>query len=168
MDYHIRDMLGSDIEAKGFVHWKSWHETYKGLIDTRYLEEHVTLERRIRAAHRQGTANTLVALVDGKVVGFCTYDVSQDGDLENCGEIGAFYVLQAFQKQKIGYALMQEALKRLQSFDRVAVWVLASNENAIRFYKKVGFAKDGITKELNLGSTVYEKRMILDRTKASL
>lgn len=163
MKFIIRDMLESDIEAKGFVHWKSWQETYQGLLDSNYLKEHVTLERRIRAAYRQGIAKTLIAEVDGKVVGFCAYDASQDHDLYNCGEIGAIYVLQAYQKQKIGYALLQEALKRLQQYGRIAVWVLASNENAIHFYQKVGFMDDGGTKELNLGTTVYEKRMILER-----
>lgn len=33
-----------DINGKGYVHWKSWHETYTGLVDPAYMEK-TTLEK---------------------------------------------------------------------------------------------------------------------------
>lgn len=40
-----------DINGKGYVHWKSWHETYTGLVDPAYMEK-TTLEKCIDMAHR--------------------------------------------------------------------------------------------------------------------
>ena len=38
MNYIIKPMQTADeIDGKGYVHYKSWHETYAGLIDAEYL-----------------------------------------------------------------------------------------------------------------------------------
>ena len=29
---------GEEMDGKGYVHYKSWHETYEGLVDPGYLE----------------------------------------------------------------------------------------------------------------------------------
>jgi ribosomal protein S18 acetylase RimI-like enzyme len=50
----------------------------------------------------------------------------------------AIYVLKKYQKKGIGYALMQESLKRVTK-SKVILFVLKGNDNAINFYKKIGF-----------------------------
>lgn len=104
-----------------------------------------------------------MAIVEDKVVGFCGCGKSQSKDMENCGEVFALYVLKEYQNKKIGYALMQEALKRLVEFPEIVLWVLRGNEKAINFYKKVGFAFEGTTQEINLGSVSVEERMVLHK-----
>lgn len=47
----ITMMTSEDIDGKGYVHWKTWHETYSGLIDPMYMGQ-VTLESCIEMAHR--------------------------------------------------------------------------------------------------------------------
>ena len=48
----IKKMESEDeINGKGYVHYKSWHETYTGLIDADYLERQ-TLEKCIATAHK--------------------------------------------------------------------------------------------------------------------
>ena len=42
----------AEINGKGYVHYKSWHETYTGLIDADYLERQ-TLEKCIATAHKR-------------------------------------------------------------------------------------------------------------------
>ena len=54
-----------EINGKGYVHYKSWHETYAGLIDASCLEA-VTLEKCVATAHKW-PGNILVAK-DGEQV----------------------------------------------------------------------------------------------------
>lgn len=72
--FEIRDMNENDYEQKGYVHFQSWKETYKGLMDDRYLENH-TLEKCIQIAKKY-PENTLVANCEQKVVGFAAYTVN--------------------------------------------------------------------------------------------
>lgn len=52
-EYIIKKMESEDeINGKGYVHYKSWHETYTGLIDMGYLERH-TLEKCTAIAHKR-------------------------------------------------------------------------------------------------------------------
>ena len=41
----IKDMTEAEMDGKAYVHWKSWQETYRGLVPDRYLDEKITLER---------------------------------------------------------------------------------------------------------------------------
>lgn len=162
MEIIIKDMTENEIEGKAFVHWKSWQESYKGIVDDNYLKEKVTLEACKEMAYKWPD-NLIVAMDGSKTVGFCGYGKSENSDLKDCGEIFALYVLKEYQNQKVGYTLMQEALRRLEKFPNIAVWVLTGNEKAINFYKRVGFAFDGVTQKIVLGTPNSEERMILHR-----
>ena len=63
-----------DINGKGNVHWKSWHETYPGLVDPAYMKK-MTLEKCIDIAHRW-LQNLIVAKDGDKVIGFVGYGAS--------------------------------------------------------------------------------------------
>lgn len=158
MDDFIIVPMTTDAEAeeKGYVHWKSWHETYRGLMPDHVVENH-SLERSIESARRK-PENTLVLKVDGRVVGFIRYGDNGDGDLENAGEVSSLYVLQEYQGQKLGYALMNAAVAQLSGKSAVALWVLKGNEKAIRFYKRYGFHLDGTEDTVYYGTIL---RMVL-------
>ena len=50
--YLIKTMEGEEeINGKGYVHYKSWHETYTGLIDADYMKD-ITLEKCTGTVHR--------------------------------------------------------------------------------------------------------------------
>lgn len=151
----------AEIEGKGYVHWKAWQEAYTGLIGQSFWEGW-SLERCVQRAYGR-PGNTLVAKDGEKVIGFVSYGSYRWEDLPGAGEVGAIYILQEYYGQKIGYALMQETLKCLARYDRIALWVLKGNERAIRFYEKCGFRFDGGEKADNLGKPVTELRMVLNR-----
>ena len=158
----IKKMESEDeINGKGYVHYKSWHETYTGLIDSDYLERQ-TLEKCIATAHRCPD-NILVAKDGDKVVGFVGYGAYRDDALPACGEVFAIYVLAAYHGQRVGYELMKAAIEKLSAYKKVAVWVLKGNERAIRFYKRFGFRFDGTEAEIMLGTPNTELRMIFER-----
>lgn len=148
-----------EIRGKAYVHWKSWQESYAGLVDADYLRR-LTLEGCEERAFRWRT-DTWVAKLDGQVVGFacCGPDREHPGD----GEVYAIYVLEAFQKQQIGWRLMRLCLDELGGCARIFVWVLAGNDKAIRFYERVGFRRDGGEKTLTLGTPVKVVRMALEQ-----
>lgn len=54
--------------------------------------------------------------------------------------------------------MIEFALEQLvtEKYSKVGLWVLNTNENAINFYKKMGFSDTGIFKEENLGEVVTE------------
>lgn len=163
MRLQIEAMKPEDMDGKAYVHWKCWQETYAGLIDPGYLKGQITLAFCQDIA-RKWPDSILVAKLDGTVVGFVGYGPCRDPALSHMGEIYSIYVLRACQKQKIGYALMNAAFERLHTFSDIAVWVLQGNEPAIRFYERYGFAFDGISQEIDLGTPSMELRMIYHRS----
>ena len=151
----------SEILGKAYVHWKTWQEAYADLIPADYLER-FTLDR-CEAIARKWPDNLLVAKDGERVVGFCGYGAYRDDSLPDTGEIFALYVLSEYRGSGVGAMLMGEALKRLDRFPSVALWVLRDNGRAIRFYEKQGFVPDGTEQTVSLGAPLWEIRMIRSR-----
>ena len=160
MDIFIKPMETDDeIRGKAYVHWKSWQESYRGIVDDGYLDR-MTLAQTEEKAFRWRD-NILVAKDGERVVGFVGYGPAS-GE-EGTGEIFALYVLEEYQRRGIGYALMREALSRLEGCRVVVLWALKENDKAIRFYERVGFLPDGGEKEITLGAPVKGIRMTMER-----
>ena len=160
MDILIKPMETEDeIRGKAYVHWKSWQESYRGIVDDGYLDR-MTVSRCEEMASRY-PENTLVAKDGARVIGFaCAGAVNGEID---AGEVYALYVLEEYQKRGVGYALMREALSRLGGCRIVYLWAFKDNTKALRFYERVGFRQDGTEKELVLGSPVKGIRMAMER-----
>ncbi|MBQ6465173.1 MAG: GNAT family N-acetyltransferase [Oscillospiraceae bacterium] len=162
MSVQIKPMETEDeIRGKAFVHWKSWQESYPGIVDAGYLSR-LTLETCEEIAFRF-PENTLVAKDGGRVIGFAGAGAyrREDGADTGEGEVYAIYVLEQYQKRGVGYALMRRALELLAGCRVAYVWVLAENAKAVSFYERVGFRADGAEKELVLGAPVRVKRMAM-------
>lgn len=160
---YIIKAMGSEeeIEGKGYVHYKSWHETYKDLIDAGYMES-FTLEKCITTAHKWPD-NIIVAKDGDQVIGFVGYGAYRDSTLPEHGEIFSLYVLEKYHGRRVGYELMNAAFEKLAAYKRIAVWVLKGNDRAIRFYERYGFRFDGTEAEIMLGTPSTELRMIRER-----
>ena len=150
----------SEIRGKAFVHWRSWHEAYSGIVDRTYLDA-LTLDKCVEIAFRW-RENVLIAIDEGKIVGFAGYGNCTDEDLPNAGELFALYVLPEYYGTGVGRRLTDEALANLNQ-TTISVTVLKNNRRAIRFYEKYGFKPDGIEKTVKLGSPVPVIRMILSK-----
>lgn len=162
MGISIIPMITSeDMDGKGYVHWKSWHETYPNLIDTEFMRT-ITLEKCQQIAHRW-TDNIIVAKDGHKVIGFVAYGLYRDDMLTDYGEVFAIYVLADYYGQKVGYELMNAAFEKLAGYKKIAVWVLKGNDRAIKFYERYGFRFDGTEKEVKLGTPNTELRMVYTR-----
>ena len=160
MSIIIKKMETDDeIRGKAFVHWKSWHEAYPGLVKPEYLEA-FTLEKCVEKAYRWKD-NFFVAKHDGRVIGFIGYG-DRGEEAPDTGEIFALYVLSEYYGKGVAQQLMKTGLEQLNHYSRICLWVLKENKRAIRFYQKCGFVPDG--EELvspNIGAA--EIRMMLAR-----
>ena len=85
---------------------------------------------------------------DGVVKGFLHYG----GD-----EVRRLYVEPVLHSQGIGAALLEYAVRELGV---IHLWALEKNERAIAFYRSRGFAFDGASQTLTLGSQVTDLRMV--------
>lgn len=150
-----------EIEGKAYVHWKSWHEAYTGLVAPDFLAGH-TLEKCTKTAY-QWPDRLLVAKDDGRVIGFAGYGAYRDESMPQTGELYALYILREYYGTGVGRALLDAALERLAGYPRVVLWVLKGNARAIRFYEKCGFGFDGAGQTIRLGQENTELRMVLER-----
>ncbi len=158
MSIEIKKMESDEeIRGKAYVHWKSWQEAYKGIVDQNYLDS-LTLEKCEEIAFKWPD-NLIVAKEGDRVVGFVGYGKYHDEELIETGEIFAIYILEEYYGTGVGKALMQAGLDELD-YPAVALWVLKGNKRAIRFYEKCGFCLDGREEEIKLGSPIVEVRMI--------
>lgn len=163
MEFYLREGRAEDAEAMGCVHYTSWKETYEGLIPKEFYDN-LKLENYIKRA-RQYYRNAILAVVDNQIVGFVMYleDANDISSIKPASEITALYVLKQYQKKGIGHALMQEAYKRVTK-NKIVLFVLESNEQAIRFYKNLGFVFTGhkIIQPVP-GGELVEVEMVLER-----
>jgi RimJ/RimL family protein N-acetyltransferase len=158
MNIELKKMETDDeIRGKAYVHWKSWHEAYPGLVDQGYLDA-MTLEKCEKMAY-SWPDNLIVAKDNGRVIGFVGYGDRGD-EAPNTGEIFALYVLAEYYGKGVAQQLMKAGLQQLTNYPQVCLWVLKENKRAIRFYEKCGFVPTG--EELissNIGAA--EIRMVL-------
>ncbi|MFS8640077.1 MAG: GNAT family N-acetyltransferase [Symbiobacteriaceae bacterium] len=143
----IRNARPGDAPAIARVQVATWRSTYRGIIPDEYLD---TMEEEPRAAwwrdviaRDSGASDQAFIVVadDGErgVVGFAAGGPERTGDPQFRGELGAIYILEAYQRRGIGRRLVREVARRLleRGFDSMLVWVLA--ENPFRaFYEALG------------------------------
>lgn len=157
MNLTIRDSRPEDADGKGYVHYTSWQETYPGLVDPEYLSR-MRLERCQDLA-RRWPERTIVAELEGKIVGFSCYGVNFSGQQEVFG----LYLLKEAQGLGIGRRLMDAAMQKLDADQPIYLWVLKGNEHAIGFYEHYGFRLNGTEQEILLGTPNTELRMVFCR-----
>ena len=109
MSIEIKKMESDEeIRGKAYVHWKSWQEAYKGMVDQNYLDS-LTLEKCEEMAFKWPD-NLIVAKEGDRVVGFVGYGKYHDEELIETGEIFAIYILEEYYGTGVGKALMQVGL----------------------------------------------------------
>lgn len=95
-------------------------------------------ERGFEREFTNPDATTLIAERDGEVIGYA--------NLWNiCGEVtlNNIAVIRTERSNGAGTQLMREAFLRFSGCDFITLEVRASNEGAIRFYKRFGFVQVG-------------------------
>ena len=112
-----------------------------------YVTEKLTKEKLLAELNCVDSAFYFVK-VDSEIAGYLklNFNEAQSELKEAQGlEIERIYVLQAFQGQKLGLFLIDQAIELAKSQGKAYVWlgVWEHNEKAIQFYQKRGFVQFG-------------------------
>lgn len=156
----VRPAGPEDADGVVRVQIRTWQTAYAGIMPGSVLAhlddewQRRTQVVRERLAAGSAPFSTLVAVDDGRVVGFATYgpyrrqeEDAGPGPLDpTVGEVLAIYVEQAYQGRGAGRALMDRAVAalRAQGLETVRLWVLEENAPARRFYERYGYVADGV------------------------
>ena len=141
-DIEIVPVTSENAADAGNIIYTSWGETYRGLMPDEVLDGR-QLDKCVERA-RENCQNYRLALVNGEAAGtvvflpetrdFCTH--------RSGGEVVALYVLKKFQQLGLGRALLETAIENVGR-DGLTLFVLKGNENAVAFYKRMGFEFTG-------------------------
>jgi GNAT superfamily N-acetyltransferase len=128
----------ADRDARIDVVRRAWHGAYASLLTHEEIDAVFDGSTTIRGewlARRTGAAGTLVATVDGTVVGLVGLGLMEPG----CGEVAALFVVPEHQGAGIGGRLWDAGLAvfRHRGLSRAEVWTMAAAE-ARGFYEHKG------------------------------
>jgi GNAT superfamily N-acetyltransferase len=150
----IRPARVDDAAQIADLHVRSWQAAYRGLIPQDYLDAldpaaRVDPRRRSLQELDLPRSGTLVAVEDGRVVGFTHIGPTRDEDeSDTTSEVRAIYTSPDVWGKGHGRGLMSAALGELAlaGYRQATLWVLDSNVRARRFYEAAGFRPDGAVK----------------------
>ena len=131
----IRPAIAADFEAIAAVQTESWQDTYRNNLPEEYLcgpivddlKDHwskLTIE----------TKDVVLVADDNGVVGFIAIWCRPDPYIDN------LHVKPSHRSMGLGALLMKSAARKLiqQGHKTAYLWVVESNERAIRFYTRLG------------------------------
>ena len=137
----IRKVKYKDIEQIVDIDIKDWKIMYRGIIDDNILKNLDRNKKIEKYKKRYETEKIIVAENNGTVLGFCWYDDNIENE-KNGGdsEIVAIYVDCDKLGNGIGKKMMEYVMKELKNKGKrkMILWCLEENENARKFYEKMG------------------------------
>lgn len=158
----LRRAALADADELAAVHVTAWEEAYRGRMPDAVLDT-MSIDGRARVwrhslADPQSPLTSVVALRDGRIVGFAMIGPNRDdGASPDDLELYALYVLASEYGRGTGQALCDAVLG-----DRAAsLWVLEDNPRAQGFYRRNGFRPDGEVRiDERPGGDLREIRMV--------
>ena len=120
---------------------KDWKKEYRGIIDDEILDNLNRNEKIKKWREHYTVGNVIVAEENGVVLGYCKYDdnvVSKNTDIDS--EIIAIYVDCDKLGRGVGRKLVEYVMNDLRNKNKskMIIWCLEKNENARKFYEKMG------------------------------
>ncbi|MEI6649091.1 MAG: GNAT family N-acetyltransferase [Actinomycetes bacterium] len=135
------------------IHVKTWQSAYLGMIPDSYLQN-LDVDQRARnwvqilESSIEGN-QTIVAEIDGAIVGFIGVGPSREPTSFNLGEVHAIYVDPNNQNFGVGSNLLKEGIRILkdQEFRGAMLWVLDQNSQTRTWYESRGWKSNGKSKK---------------------
>ena len=137
----IRKVKYGDIEQIVDINIKDWKKVYKGIIDDEILDNLNREEKIKKWREHYNIGNVIVAEENGTILGYCRYDdnaIYENTDIDS--EIIAIYVDCDKLGNGIGRTLIEYVKKDLRNKNKtkMVIWCLEKNQNARKFYEKMG------------------------------
>lgn len=150
----IRPASPADADAIARVHISSWKSAYARVLPAEYLDSLDPSERATEWAEvlSAGSATTLVAEANGRILGFASYGASRDEDAEDGDlELYAIYLDLEAWGRGVARELIRTILADVPAGVPMSLWVLEQNERARHFYRRHGFQADGVDRIDEIG-----------------
>lgn len=158
-DYTIRKNLYKDQDQMARIKVDGWKNAYDTIIASSYLKtlNYEEQTKRYKASFDEYKDLVFVAVRGEEVLGYSCFNPISNVDQFD-SELVSLYIKPTEIGKGIGTALFLETCKELKSLDRknMIVWCLSDNENAIKFYEKLG-GKIVKTKEAKIGDKYYKE-----------
>ncbi len=141
MDHIVRAKKVEDSEDIVYVVTKSWNETYRGIVNDKFLDD-LYINQNVRLSKEiDSDVITYVLEVNNVVVGFIKVGAGM-GKYENDGEIYSLYILEYYKGHGWGRELFNAGMNKLKEmgFKRVIVGCLEGNFSNT-FYTHLGGKK---------------------------
>lgn len=142
----LRQERPDDTRAVALAHLAAFLEGHAGILPEHLLAgfdaDEWVRRRRERLADPNPHMQTLVAEVDGTVVGHITFGKDRTEPYRVVGRVWACYLHPAWWGSGIADAMMHAALSTLPHHT-VRLWMLEGNNRADGFYQRHGFRPDG-------------------------
>jgi GNAT superfamily N-acetyltransferase len=157
----VRPARVEDAEAVVRVHEEASAVAFEELVGRRFADvfpreerlEHCV--RRLAAAHE--TDGTLVAELDGVIVGMALWGVDESG----AGELEDLHVVPKAWGTAVARSLLEGAVTALVAAGATQpfLWVGEANDRARRFYEREGWSHDGTREPSPLGPMQLRYRL---------
>ncbi|MGM5629842.1 GNAT family N-acetyltransferase [Apibacter raozihei] len=143
----IRKVELTDIEILQDLAKKTFYETFESFNTKEdmqnYLNENFSIDK-LRSELENPLSEFYFAEFEHKMVGYLKINSSKaQTEIKNTNslEIERIYILQGYQKMKIGQLLFEKALSiaKTENYEYIWLGVWEENPKAIAFYKKNGF-----------------------------
>lgn len=161
-----------DVRGATEVYYKTWLSTYPNEdagvttedVETQFKDAFTPnglAERTERMVRPPENRSFFLAKDGDKVVGVCSVTRHPDKNQPQ-----SIYVLPEYQRKGVGALLWQEAQTHFDADKDIMVSVVAYNDNAIKFYQKLGFEniekqESNKTIQLKSGTILPETEMII-------
>jgi ribosomal protein S18 acetylase RimI-like enzyme len=158
----IRPASVDDAERIAAVHIASWREAYTDVVPQEYLDGLDVASRteqwREVFADLDHATSVWVAQEDDVVLGFASLGPSRDEDADRTTmEIDSIYLEPSAWGRGVARELMRTVVAALPPGAAVTLWVLAANDRAQRFYRRNGFAPDGVERMEEIGGQHFRE-----------
>lgn len=158
-DYVIRKNRYEDQEQMAHIKVDGWKNAYDRIISASYLNtlNYAEQTERYQASFEEYKDYVFVAVRGDEVLGYSCFNPTPNVD-DFDSELVSLYIKPAETGRGIGTELFIATKKQMVKFGKrnMIVWCLSDNENAIRFYEKMG-GKVVKTKDAKIGEETYKE-----------
>jgi ribosomal protein S18 acetylase RimI-like enzyme len=158
--YHIRLNRLEDQEGMAKIKVDSWQQTYKNIIEQKYLDSlnYEEQSNRYIESFEEYKNSVLVAedLNNHNIIGYACFSTEPNEYADS--ELVSLYLDPKHIKKGIGTSLFREVVKELKKYNKktMVLWCIKENVNAINFYEKLGGIK-AFDKMAKIGNKVYQE-----------
>ena len=145
MNYAIEDLSIDNANEYAKVNALAWKQSYKGIVDDEYLEEINTAEsiekltEKLKGYVVNNPDHFFLLRVGGKPVGVLCVRNSKFENYQDCGELGAIYLLDEVKGKGYGKVLFRKTVEEVKKmgYKKLINGCLEGNPSN-EFYKHMG------------------------------